>query len=400
MLRDVDLASPGSVEDPAEYFAAAMETGPVQWSDAHRGWVVLSHAEVEAAFRDDKTLSADRSRSFRRSVEGKGESLERAAELLTTWMNFRDAPEHTRLRQPVKGAFTPRRVNALDSAIQSVVDEVIARFEGQTVELTNDFARPVPALVIAEILGVDREHRERFQAWSHDLAQLVFATQPGVTPDPSVGQASDEFIAFFRRLVEEERKHPSDSLLSTIVHDTGTGLSELELIGTCTLLLFAGHETTQTLIANAMGMLLERDDLVAQMRHDPAIDETAVDEFMRVVGPARSMIRKVAIDHERGGQHLKKGQTVYLAIAAANHDRSVFPDPGTVDLWRDPNPHLGFGWGPHYCLGANLARLEARIAIRTLLDRFSEITPAGSLTPLHGGVVGFGRRPLRVHLTA
>ena len=400
MHRGVDLESPASVEDPAGYFGRARAAGPVQWSDAQRGWVVLSHAEVEAAFRDDKRLSADRSRGFQRLMEGRSESLQRAGELLGTWMNFRDAPVQTRLRQPVKGAFTLRAVGELEPSIRSVVAGVMDEFDAEVVDLAHAFARPIPALVIGAIMGVPPGEREHFQAWSHDLARLVFSTEPGMTPDEAIGEASDEFIAFFGELIERERREPSGSLLTTIVHETGHELSEFELIGACTLLLFAGHETTTTLIGNALGLLLEREDLLRELRANPALDETAVEEFMRAVGPARAMIRKVSVEHERGGRSLERGQRLYLCIAAANHDEQVFHEPGRINLARDPNPHLGFGWGPHFCLGANLARLEARIALRMLLDRFSAIEPEGPLPELEGSVVGFGRRPLHARLNA
>ena len=395
----LDLECEDAIRDPAAYFDTARANGgAVQWSEAQHGWAAISHAEIEAAFRDDQRLSADRSASFQRRMAGRSESLQRAGEMLTRWMNFRDEPTHSRLRAPAKGAFTPRRVGALESHIQSIVDEVIDSWESSEVDLTRDFAKPVPALVIAAIMGVDPADRERFQDWSHDLAKLVFSAQPGEVPDESVGTASDEFIAYFRELIARERKHPRGTLLSTIVNETGTELDEFELIATCTMLLFAGHETTLTLVANALGMMLERPELLEQMRTNRDLDATAPDEFLRTVGPARARVRKVAVDHERGGQLLRKGETVYMCIAAANHDPAEFHNPGEIDLARDPNPHFGFGWGPHFCIGANLARLEARTAIRTLLDRFPLIETVAEIPELRASTMGFGRRPLLVRL--
>ncbi len=395
----LDLECDDAVRNPASYFGDAIARGgPVQWSEKQRGWAILSHAEVEAAFRDDERLSADRSASFQRRMAGRSESLQRAADMITNWMNFRDEPVHAHLRAPVKGAFTPRRVSALESHIQSIVDDVIASWDSGEVDLTRDFAKPIPALVIAAIMGVDAAERERFQDWSHELAKLVFSTQPGEVPDERVGAASDKFIGFFRELIARERQHPRDTLLSTIVHETGTELDEFELIATCTMLLFAGHETTLTLIANALGTMLEQPAILAELRANPALDATSPDEFLRTVGPAQSMVRKVAVDHERGGQQLRKGETAFLFIAAANHDPAVFERPAEVNLSRDPNPHFGFAWGPHFCIGANLARLETRIAIRTLFNRFPTIEPTGTIPALHGSTMGFGRRPLLVRL--
>jgi cytochrome P450 len=169
-------------------------------------------------------------------------------------------------------------------------------------------------------------------------------------------------------------------------------------VGACTLLLFGGHETTTHLIGNALGLLLARPELAERLRAEPALWDTAIDELLRVVGPARTMARKVAATHVRGGHELAAGETVLLSIAAANHDANVFEKPAALDLARRPNPHLGFGWGPHYCLGANLARLEARIALRTLLERFPHLRAAEPVPPLSGGVMGFERRALWAQL--
>jgi cytochrome P450 len=169
-------------------------------------------------------------------------------------------------------------------------------------------------------------------------------------------------------------------------------------VGACTLLLFGGHETTTNLIDNALGILLERPELAEQLRSDPELWAPAVEEFMRVIGPARSMVRKVATPHTRAGCELAPQDTVLLSIAAANHDESVFSAPAEIDLAREPNPHLGFGWGPHFCLGANLARLEARVALQTLLERFPRLRAAEPVAPLTGATLGFGRRLLVTRL--
>jgi cytochrome P450 len=187
-------------------------------------------------------------------------------------------------------------------------------------------------------------------------------------------------------------------VLTAIVQSDVGSLSTLELVGACTLLLFGGHETTASLIDQSLAVLMERPDLSESLRAEPALWPTAVDEFMRTVGPARSMARKVAESHERGGRALAAGDTVFLSIAAANHDDEVFAAPEVLDLARAPNPHLGFGWGAHFCLGSSLARLEARIALATLLERFPRIRLAAPLEPVSGGTMGFSHRPVVVHL--
>lgn len=393
-----DLGCPESIADPAGYFASARAAdGNVQWSDAQRAWAVLSHAEAERAFRDGERLSSDRSRSFQRAAANQP-ALQQAAELLAGWMNFRDPPVHERLREPVKAAFTPRAIAALESDIESSVGEVLTSLGDGPVDLNREFARPVPALVIGALLGVDPADRPRLQEWSDDLAAIVFAMSPGSVPGEQVSRATAEFTEYFSRLIERERAEPRGTLLTAIVHSDIAELSPMELVGACTLLLFGGHETTMTLLGNAIGRLLDDPELRERLRREPGLWPTITDEFIRTGGPARSMVRKVLHEHERGGRSLKPGDTVFISIAAANHDPAEFADPHQFDPARDPNPHLGFGWGLHFCLGANLARLEARLALRTLLERYPALEPAGPVPPPRANALGFGRRPLVARL--
>jgi cytochrome P450 len=397
-VNTLDLACPDAINRPADYFGRALQHGPVQWSDVQRAWVVLSHAEVEAGFRDSERLSAERTGAFSRAAAGRSEAFGKAVELLSGWMNFRDPPAHTRLREPVKGAFTPRAVSALESQVQEIVDATVDAFEGDVVDLNEAFAHPIPALVIAAILGADASDRHLFQGWSDDIGRLVFAMEPGKIAEEPVNRAVAEFVGFFSKLIDRERRQPTSSVLSAIVHSEIGSLTQMELVGACTLILFGGHETTTTLLTNTLAILLERPDLVEWLRANPEAMPSAVEEFMRVCGPARSMPRKVAVSHERGGQHLQAGQNVFLGIVAANHDPEVFADPGTINLERDPNPQLGFGWGLHFCLGANLARLEARVALGTLLERFQRLEPAAPIPEVKASAMGFGRRPILARL--
>jgi len=398
----VDLDALESVRDPTRYFAAARARGgDVQWSDAQRGWVLLSHAAVEAGFRDVARLSADRSEIFARVAARRSPEFAEVAALLSGWMNFRDDPAHARLREPVRAAFTPRRAGSFEADVREIVERAIAAFPsgaGDTVELYEAFARPIPARVIASLLGAEQADSERFMRWSADLAAIVFSLSPASLDEAPLVAATREFAQFFGALVERERARPSGNLLSALVHSEVGSLSPLELVGACTLLLFGGHETTTNLIDNALALFLERPALADELRAHPERWDTAIDELMRVVGPARTMARKVAVAHERAGQSLERGQTVFLAIAAANHDPDVFKDPAEIDLARTPNPHMGFGWGPHYCLGANLAKLEARVALQTLLERFPGLHPAAPIAPLGGATMGYARRLLRVRL--
>ncbi|MEX1104037.1 MAG: cytochrome P450, partial [Dehalococcoidia bacterium] len=288
----------------------------------------------------------------------------------------------------------------LEADVEVLVDGVLDEFDGMNVDLMEAFCRPVPALVIAAILGVDPEERWRFQEWSDDLAKIVFSMTPGSVEEGPVSEATAAFVDFFSRLIERERVEPSGSLLTSIVHSPISDLSHMELVGACTLLLFGGHETTTMLLNNALAILIEQPDLARWLRDHPEAMPAAVEEFMRTVGPARTMPRKVAQTHERGGKELRAGQNVFLSIASANHDPAIFTDPARLDLTRDPNPQLGFGWGLHFCLGANLARLEARVALRRLLQRYPSLEAVQPVPTIWGGIMGYGRRELLVALNS
>lgn len=395
-----DLGCRASVDDPAGYFAQFREAGPVQWSDTHSAWVVIGHAAAADAFRDATSLSADRIGALERAAANQPEGFAAVVDLLRGWMIFRDPPAQTRLREPVRTAFTPRRVAGLEPAIETIVGDVLDELSSRDgpVDLTKEIARPIPALVIAELLGVDAADRQRFQAWSDALALVVFSTTPGARTGDAAVRAAEDFSTFFGELVARERAAPTGGLVTAIAAMDSSDLSDAELVGLCTLLLFAGHETTTTLLSNAMAILCEQPELRDRLRAEPALWPTAVDELMRTRGSARTMVRKVAADHERSGAALQARQNVFISIAAANHDPEVFDRPEHFTIARDPNPHLGFGWGLHHCLGANLARVEAQIALRMLVERFATIEPAAPVPPLAGAMLGFGPRPLLVHL--
>lgn len=392
-----DLVDRQGVRDPASYFLPFRDR-PVWWSDAQRGWVVLDHAEVSTAFRDAHALSADRISSLERVAATRPAAFARVVDLLRGWMIFRDPPAHTRLREPVRNAFTPRVVQGLEPAITAVVHQAVDELVASGGDFTETVAKPVPAMVIAALLGVDHDDRRRFQAWSDDLAAIVFSTSPALVPDGRVTAAAEQFHAFFGALVEQRRAEPGDDLVSKVLDIEAHGFSAAELVGMCTLLLFAGHETTTGLLQALVATLLEHPDLEAALRADRSLVPGAVEEVLRRDGPARTMVRKAAVDHERGGHHLRRGDTVYLAIAAANHDPTVFARPEALDITRDPNPHLGFGWGLHHCLGATLARIEGRLVVEALLDAVPAVRAAGPIPHRVGSVIGLARGPIRLQV--
>jgi cytochrome P450 len=386
----IDLGTPEAIADPHSLFHALRAEGPVHRSERHRAWLVLSHAGVTAAFRDQR-LSADRVPAFERMATSRPDAFRTVVDLLRGWMVFRDDPDHNRLRDPVRRAFTPRRVDGLGPSIQRIADELcdgIADAGGG--DLRALLAAPLPALVIADLLGIPRADRAEFETWSNLLASVVFAAEShGSSPDAAIAGA-EHFWRYFTDLCEHRRRHPGDDLVSELVTAVGPGgLEPVELVGACTLLLFAGHETTTGLLTSGTRVLLDEPAAARRLREDPALWSTAVDELLRLEGPAKLMVRRARVDVDIEGTTIPAGDTVWLVILAADRDPAVFAEPDRVDVARDPNPHLALGWGIHHCLGAPLARLEGRIALRTLFERFPDLA-ATHPARWGGGIMGRG----------
>lgn len=386
----IDLGTPEALADPHALFHRLRAEAPVHHSDVHRSWLVLSHAGVSAGFRDPR-LSSERTPAFERMAESRPSGFRAVVELLRGWMVFRDDPAHNRLRDPVRRAFTPRRIEAMAPAIERTTDELLDGF-GSTVELRSSFGAPLPALVIADLLEIPRGDRGEFQHWSDLLSQVVFAADARSASSEQAIAGAEHFWSYFGDLVDHRRRHPGDDLISELA----LAIDDDEVIGACTLLLFAGHETTTGLLTNGTRLLLDEGGAsLERLRADPALWVTAVDELLRMEGPAKLMVRRAAVDVELDGTSIPAGATVWLVILAADRDPSVFADPDRLDVARDPNPHLAFGWGIHHCLGASLARLEGRIALRRLFDRYPDLAPTDA-PRWGGGILGRGIGSLEV----
>lgn len=380
----IDLLTADAVADPHATFAALRDRGPVVWSDTHRAWIITGYDGVAEAFLDSERLSSDRLTPYWARL-----SPDRAALLGTTfdvlrgWMVFHDPPRHALLRNPVRRAFTPRQVQRLAPGIERIAAELLDGIaERGECDLKAEFAFPLPALVIADLMGVEGAERHRFKDWSAKLAAIVFGESDNPRRDARAAEGSAEFVDYFSWLVRHRREHPGEDLVSALLAaqaEEGAGeLSELELVGACTLLLFAGHETTTNLLANSALALLGRPDQAALLRSRPETVDTAVEELIRFDGPVKTMVRVAARTHERGGVTLERGQTVYLSVAGANRDPAVYDRADDLRLDRVPGrPGISFGQGLHFCLGAALARLETRIAVPALLARFPDLALTG-----------------------
>ena len=372
-----DLLAPEAVADPHSFFHRLRAHAPVQWSARHRAWIVTSHAEVRAALRDGSLSTARMDAFAARLTPARREALAPALDLLRGWMLFNDPPAHDRMRAPVARAFTPRRVERLRGAIEDVVAErldALARDGGG--DFVANFAHPLPAIVIADLFGVPRADREKLVGWSAKFGVVVFGATDRPDYERVAREAGLEFRDFVAWLVAQRKAvgEYGDDLLGALLATCGTedGLREDELAGACSLLLFAGHDTTASLLGSAVNALLRDDAACTSMPREPDDPRAAVaiEELLRFEGPAKIMMRRAVHAHDRGGQAIQPGQQLFLAISAADRDPEVFARSDALDLSRAPNSHVAFGEGIHFCLGAPLARLEARIALTRLFARF------------------------------
>lgn len=384
-----DLFAPDVLADPYPTYRRMQQEEPIHWSAALGGWLLLRHQDVSAALRDPRLSAARLSLMLERLPVEERAQLQPLMRAWDRWLTFLDNTEHARLRPLISAAFTPRVVGGMRPHIQTLVDKLIdAVAERGELELIRDLAYPLPAIVITEMLGARPEDRDQLKHWSDEIG-LLGREREGLPILLRVQQGVLDLTDYFRQIAAERRAQPQDDLMSNLLQAEVAGrvLDDEELLATCTLLLFAGHETTTHLIANSLLCLLQHPDQLAQLQHDPTLIGPAVEELLRYTSPALLLVRTASADLDIAGQPIQAGQGVYPVIAAANRDPAVVVDPDRFDITRSESRHLAFGYGPHFCVGAALARMETQIAIGTLLRRLPGLRlaterPSWSATPL------------------
>ena len=331
------------------------------------GWCVWSHALCVEALRHSG-LSAARFQGWSET----GSVLERAYALFGLQMVFTDPPVHTRLRALVTRAFTPRVVEGMRQTIQQTIDTLLCKVPSDAPwDAITTLAYPLPVTVIAEMLGIPSEDRAKFKCWSDDFFVLLEGALPE-SGDTRLARSLTEFTHYIQARIAPLRQRPREDLLSALVQaqEQGDHLTDQELLANTLLLLAAGHETTTNLIGNGLWLLLTHPTLRAELEADPALWPAAIEEFLRCESPVQWTSRVAKEELMLGTQRIQRGEWVSLELVTANRDPIVFPDPNTPNLHRTDNKHLAFGYGPHYCLGAALARLEAQLALASVLRWF------------------------------
>ena len=369
---DLDLKAPANVQNPFALYRWLRDHDPVHRSESLSGWVVTRFADVLEIFNQPVDFSSDRFRKIDEKYASQRPVVKLVSDILAQWFVFRDPPDHDRMRGLLQKFFSPHEVEKNRALVQSTVDALLDLVrERREMEFIADVAFPLPAMVIATVLGAPTEDIEAIKTWSDRLAAFVGGS---VDQGDNLREASaglSHLVEYFHRLLRERERSPRDDLLSFMLRGEHEGrtLSRDEVVSNCTLLLFAGHETTTNLLGNGLFHLLCHPAQAAMLRDDPDLTPGAVEELLRYDCPVPGTVKIPSRDMEWRGRTLRRGDMVIPFMASANRDERQFPDADTLDVRRAPGRHLAFAWGLHFCLGAWLARLEARVAFDTMLRR-------------------------------
>jgi len=365
-------------DDPYPLFARLRREAPVAWNDEVGFWAITKHADVLGISKDPETFCSSKGILLM--------DLGRDLPEIPGALLYVDPPEHGRYRRLVQPAFAPSRIRALESFVRDRARSLLDTVEpGQPVDVVADVAVPFPLYVIADLLGVPAEDWPLFYRWSELLIDAAT-----VQTDETM-QAGLEMAEYFMAVIAEKRATPGDDLVSTLatVEVDGEQLDDGELLMFCGQLLVAGNETTRNLVSGGLVALADHPDQLARVVADRSLVPTTVEEQLRWTTPVTSFLRTATVDTEVRGQPVAAGEPVLLLYASANRDEDEFgPDADRFDVGREPNHQVAFGFGEHYCLGAALARLEGRVLLEEVLERFSTIERAGEVRRLASGVIG------------
>jgi len=366
----------GRLADPYPLLAWLRSNDPVHWSPTLGSWILTRYDDVVEGLLDRRFANDRIAASMDVLPPDVRETCAPLGVHVSNWLGYTDPPKHTRLRALLRTTFTPARAQAMEPRIRELTDALLDEVcEADEPDLAGGLAFPLPARVICEILGIPLPRAEAFHRWSDDMGGFTGNIGPTLVEIAPRAMASyvelEEFIA---EMVAERRRHPKDDLIAHLASaEAEGGLSRTELTGLSVFSLMAGHETTSGLISSALAIVLSDESLRAALSVDPSCYPRAIEEILRLEAPIQFSPRLVAEDLEKRGRMLRKGDVVMLHLGAANRDPERFSDPDRLDLDRPNNRHLSFAWGPHFCLGAPLARTEATIALSRVLERFPDV---------------------------
>ncbi|MCO8246629.1 MULTISPECIES: cytochrome P450 [unclassified Haladaptatus] len=381
--------------EPFDWYREMREQEPVRYDPVRHVWDVFRYDDVKTILADDERFSVSP-----RNADGFQEPEGEEAGVMLDTMLLQDPPRHDELRGVVDDEFSPRSIRELEPRIRELTTELLDDIldNGDEIDLVEEFAYPLPVIVIAELLGVPAEDRDQFKTWSDAIVSAASEDENTEEFYERQGEMRQEMAFYFVQLMEDRRENPQDDLISTLVNAEidGEPLSHREILGTCILLLVAGNITTTNLITNAM-RCFDEDDTFDSLTGDDKALTTAIEEVLRYRSPVQAMTRVAMEDVTIGGETIEEGDRISVWMGSANRDERKFDDADEFRADRVPNQHLGFGYSTHYCLGAPLARLEAKVALSELFSRVSNITiPETTLEPTRSSFIyGVDSLPIR-----
>lgn len=391
------LLDPEVLANPYPLFHRLRAEDPVHWDPFLHAWVVTRYQDVVTVLH---RYSAQRTPTPEQLSEMGLASLNPIAQVMVKQMLFLDAPSHTRLRSLASYAFSPQRVQVLRGHIQDITNRLLDKVLGNgRMDVIADLAEPLPCIVTAETLGVPVEDYQQLKAWSQDFAEMLGNFQHNPDRVPQILTSVSEMTAYFRSAMQEQRIHPRDGLVRSLMEAEvqGDRLTEEEVIANCIVTMVGGQETTTNLIGNGVLSLLRNPHQLEKLRSDLLLIPSAVEELLRYESPSQHTARLAPEDTVLGGKQIRKRQAVIAVMAAGNRDPERFPDPDRLDITRTDNRHLAFGWAAHFCFGAALARIEGQTAFELMLRRLGDWTlePGPLVWRTNLGLRGLTRLPIR-----
>lgn len=367
------LLDPEVLADPYPLYRRLRTEAPVHWDPYLHAWVVTRYEDVITVLHQ---FSANRTPTPELFAAMGMAELSPLARMMTKQMLFMDAPDHTRLRSLASMAFTPARVEALRSHIREILDDLLQPLlRAGRMDVINDLAAPLPAIVTAEMLGMPTSDCDQLKSWSADFAEVLGNFQHNPDRAARTLKCVEEMTAYFRAAIERMKTAPREGLINSFMtaEIDGDRLSEEEIIANCIVTMVGGQETTTNLIGNGVLSLLRHPDQLQKLREDVSLVPSAVEELLRFESPSQQTARICPADTELGGKLIRKGQAVIAVMAAGNRDPERFPDPDRLDLARGDNRHLAFGWASHFCFGAALARIEGQLTFEAIATRTANL---------------------------
>ncbi|MFK7828663.1 MAG: cytochrome P450 [Congregibacter sp.] len=369
---EFDPRDRATINDPIPSLKLLQDHAPVYWCQPLRGWVITRYDDAKTVLRND-AFSANRIAPFYEALPPERQApIQQIIRYLNTWVAFKDPPEHTRLRKLMKTVFTPETVleqrSVIEKAVSKLIDSLIGR---EAFDFIHEFAFPLPAMVILHLLGLPESDMQDLKDWSNKMQLFIGSATTSPEKYGLAEEGAIKMAAYFREAIRQRETQPGTDLITRLLNlrDVDDALTEDEVIGTAMLFLFGGHETTTNLIGNGVRAILSHPQQLERLQQNPELIDAAIEEVLRFDGPTGASVRVVKESHHMHGEFLEAGQRVFVMINGANHDPRAFEKPESFDIGRTPNQHLTFNYGPHFCMGAPLARLEGQIAIGEVVRR-------------------------------